>query len=148
MPRKQSKLPSVKTIRKHISGAEPLDAIERLCQFLTGVCRDETEDGFVYRLAKVVTRWGGVSAFLLLSDRVVLEHIAVQSPQGGFSVGNLKAHYVLDEDFVNSGSAFVLFSLVGTTWTLVVPVCNQNRFTSLSDWLAGGKRHMTKNFAA
>ena len=48
------------------------------------------------------------------------------------STCNLKAHYVLDEDFINNGTAFVLFALVGSDWTHVVRVNNQNRFTPVS----------------
>ena len=33
-----------------------------------------------------------------------------------FSVGNLKACYIQDEDFINNGRSFILFNLVATTW--------------------------------
>ncbi len=49
--------------------------------------------------------------------------------------GNLKAHYVLDEDFINNGSAIVLFALVGSDWTRLVRVKDQNQFTSAEVWL-------------
>ncbi|MBU0968678.1 MAG: hypothetical protein KKA54_20135 [Proteobacteria bacterium] len=43
-----------------------------------------------------------------------------------FSAGNLKACYILDEDFVNGGRAFILFSIVASNWTYVTQVNNQS----------------------
>ena len=42
-----------------------------------------------------------------------------------FTPGNLKAVYLIDEDFINDGRAFVLFNLVGSTWTYVATANNQ-----------------------
>ena len=42
-----------------------------------------------------------------------------------FSACNLKAIYILDEDFIDNGSALVLFSLVGSKWNHVVRVTDQ-----------------------
>lgn len=44
---------------------------------------------------------------------------------GPFSACNLKAWYIPDEDFVNGGRAFVLFTLVASNWTHVSHVANQ-----------------------
>lgn len=121
----------------HIHAPTSPNAIERLIQFLNEICQAETDESFVRKLAKAATRWVNVSDLLDSNETLILEQIAYRSRESGFSPGNLKAHYVLDEDFVNGGSGFVLFSLVGTTWTLVVPVKNQNRFTSLTEWQAG-----------
>lgn len=123
----------------HIHAPTSLNAIERLIHFLNEICQAETDESFVRKLAKAATRWVNVSALLDSNEALILEQIANRSRDNGFSPGNLKAHYVLDEDFVNGGSGFVLFSLIGTTWSLVVPVKNQNRFTSLTDWQAGSK---------
>lgn len=43
-----------------------------------------------------------------------------------FSACNLKACYILDEDFVNGGRAFILFNLVASNWTYVAQVNNQS----------------------
>ncbi|MBA3016524.1 MAG: hypothetical protein KKD63_05970 [Proteobacteria bacterium] len=45
-----------------------------------------------------------------------------------FSSCNLKACYILDEDFVNNGRAFILFNLVASNWTYVAQVDNQLEF--------------------
>jgi len=113
------------------------ETIKRLCAFLNDVCRDDSQHGFVRKLAKASTRWATVQDHLTPAEKAALDLIAFQSTDGGFSPGNLKAHYVLDEDFVNAGSAFVLFSLVAGNWTHVVAASNQNKFTSAADWLLG-----------
>jgi hypothetical protein len=48
-----------------------------------------------------------------------------------FSSGNLKACYIIDEDFVNDGRAFVLFNLVATNWFYVGAVSKQGGFWEL-----------------
>lgn len=116
---------------------EASEAIKRLYAFLNDVCHDDSEHGFVRKLAKASTRWSTVQDHLIPTEKTALELLAFQSADGGFSPGNLKAHYVLDEDFVNAGSAFVLFSLVAGNWTHVVAVSNQNKFTSAADWMSG-----------
>lgn len=42
-----------------------------------------------------------------------------------FSAGNLKACYIIDEDIINNGRAFVLFNLVATSWFHVGSVSDQ-----------------------
>ncbi|RJQ29920.1 hypothetical protein C4565_01490 [Candidatus Parcubacteria bacterium] len=42
-----------------------------------------------------------------------------------FSSGSLKACYIIDENFVNGGRAFVLFNIVASNWTYVALVNNQ-----------------------
>ncbi|WP_139015413.1 hypothetical protein [Pseudoalteromonas sp. TB64] len=46
-------------------------------------------------------------------------------PNFSFSSGNLKAIYLPDEDFINGGSAIIIFSIVGSTWRHIVPLENQ-----------------------
>lgn len=46
-------------------------------------------------------------------------------PEFSFSSGNLKASYLPDEDFINDGSAIVIFSLVGSDWLHTVRLKNQ-----------------------
>lgn len=45
-----------------------------------------------------------------------------------YSIGNLKACYLVDEDFINKGRAFVLFNFVGSNWTYVGQLSNQLPF--------------------
>ncbi len=45
-----------------------------------------------------------------------------------FSSGNLKACYIIDEDFINGGRAFVLFNLVATDWLYVGQINEQNTY--------------------
>ncbi|MCG9110696.1 hypothetical protein [Laribacter hongkongensis] len=118
-------------------GKDDLTAIEELRRFLEQLCRNHDGDGFVGQLAMSKARWISVEEFLSAADRLELRRIAFESRAGGFSAGNLKTHYVLDEDFINNGTAFVLFSLVGSDWTYVIRVNNQNNFTPVSVWLAG-----------
>lgn len=37
-----------------------------------------------------------------------------------FSTGSLKAQYIPNEDFVDNGSAFIIYSLVGSKWNHVI----------------------------
>lgn len=113
------------------------DAMALLKDFLTGLCSNNEDGSFVWLLAKTVTRWSSVDILLAEVDRAELHRIAFNSSHEGFSAGDLKAHYVLDEDFINDGSAYILFALAGSTWTHVISVSEQNRFTTVSVWLAG-----------
>jgi hypothetical protein len=113
------------------------DSMALLKDFLTGLCSNNEGGSFVWLLAKTVTRWSSVNSLLAEVDRAELHRIAFKSSHEGFSAGSLKAHYVLDEDFINNGSAYILFALVGSTWTHVISVSDQNRFTPVSAWLAG-----------
>ncbi len=113
-------------------GKDDLKAIDGMRRFLEQLCRNHDGDGFVGQLARSKARWASVEDSLSAADRLELSRIAFESRVGGFSTCNLKAHYVLDEDFINNGTAFVLFALVGSDWTHVVRVNNQNRFTPVS----------------
>lgn len=42
-----------------------------------------------------------------------------------FSACNLKAQYIPDEDFINNGSAIILYSLVGSEWLHSIRVSDQ-----------------------
>ncbi len=118
-------------------GEDHLTAIDGLRRFLEQLCRHHDGDGFVGQLARSKARWASVEDSLSVADRLELRRIAFESRVGGFSACNLKAHYVLDEDFINNGTAFVLFALVGSDWMHVIRVRNQNHFTPVSAWLAG-----------
>lgn len=118
-------------------GKDGLTAIDGLKRFLEQVCRNQEGDAFVGQLASSRARWASVEDSLSAADRLELSRIAFESRVGGFSASNLKAHYVLDEDVINDGTAFILFSIVGSDWTHVIRVNNQNRFTPVSTWLAG-----------
>lgn len=113
------------------------DAMFQLTGFLTILCSNSEDGGFVWRLAKALTRWSSLDRLLTETERAELHRIAFRSKSGGFSACNLKAHYVLDEDFINNGSAYILFALVGSTWTHLISVSDQNRFTTASAWLTG-----------
>ncbi len=114
------------------------DAITRLKLFLEAVCASNESDDFVRQLANAKQRWTTVQELLGPQWRLDLDHIAFKSQVGGFSSDNLKAHYVLDEDFINGGSAIVLFSLVGSTWLHTLRLKNQNDFTTVGAWFDGG----------
>ncbi|MGB3225451.1 MAG: hypothetical protein WBB23_21865 [Desulforhopalus sp.] len=45
-----------------------------------------------------------------------------------FSARNLKACYIIDEDFVNGGRAFVLFNLVASNWNYLTQINNQAQY--------------------
>lgn len=113
------------------------DAIELLESFLARICGSNDDGSFVWRLAKATDRWSTVQDLITETDLEELQRIAFRSRQGGFSPGNLKAHYVLDEDFINDGTAFILFALVGSRWTHVISIRDQNRITSTATWLQG-----------
>lgn len=115
------------------------DCIERLTTFLAQICSSNDEDGFVRQVALGKARWLSVEECLSEPKLNELQNIAFNSPGGGFSPGNLKAHYVLDEDFIDGGSALIVFALVGSTWNHVVRVREQNIFVSVNTWLAEEK---------
>ncbi len=118
-------------------GKDDLTAIDGLRRFLEQLCRNHEGGGFVGQLARSEARWSSVEDSLSAAERLELNRIAFESRVGGFSACNLKAHYVLDEDFVDNGTAFILFALVGSDWTHVIRVIEQNHFTPVSAWLAG-----------
>lgn len=69
-------------------------------------------------------RWCCVES-LIKNDREALKILRQFAFEGrdhnfSFSSGNLKVQYIPNEDFVDGGSAFVIFSLVGTNWSHVV----------------------------
>ena len=45
-----------------------------------------------------------------------------------FSPCNLKASYIIDEDFVNGGRAFVLFNVVASNWNYLAQINNQAQY--------------------
>lgn len=115
-------------------GTAPIELLE---SFLVRLCRSSDDGSFAWRLAKATDRWSTVQDLITKTDFEELQRIAFRSGPGGFSPGNLKAHYVLDEDFINDGTAFILFALVGSRWTHVISIGDQNRFTSVATWLQG-----------
>lgn len=111
------------------------DSIETLKRFLQEICDSNAEDAFIRRLSSAGQRWSTVKDLVSVEQKRQFVEIAFRSHFGGFSAGNLKAHYVLDEDFIDGGSALVLFSLVGSTWNYVVRIQEQNSFIPVSAWL-------------
>lgn len=73
-------------------------------------------------------RWCGIDD--LLKDNKEIRHLFNQfafearDKNFSFSPGNLKAQYIPNEDFVDNGSAFIIYSLVGSKWNHVVWVKN------------------------
>lgn len=110
---------------------------QELTAFLDQLCCDSDDNSLVFTLASTNTRWTPVSDLLSDSQKELLDRIGFrpQRKGNGFSPCNLKAHYVLDEDFINSGSAIVILSLVGTRWMHVVHVKDQNQLTPAARWL-------------
>lgn len=115
------------------------NGIQRLITFLAQICNLNDEGGFVRHVALGNARWFSVEECLSEPERKELHNIAFNSPSGGFSPGNLKAHYVLDEDFIDGGNALIVFALVGSTWSHVIRVREQNIFVSVDTWLAEEK---------
>lgn len=113
------------------------DCMERLTTFLAQICSSNNEGGFVRHVALGNARWLSVEECLSEPKRKELQDIAFNSSVGFFSSCNLKAHYVLDEDFIDGGSALIVFALVGSTWNHVIRVREQNIFVSVDAWLAG-----------
>jgi hypothetical protein len=115
------------------------DCIERLTKFLAQICSSNGEGGFVRQVALGNARWLSVEECLSEQKRNELQDIAFNSSVGSFGPCNLKAHYVLDEDFIDGGSALIVFALVGSTWNHVIRVREQNIFVSVDAWLAEEK---------
>ena len=112
---------------------------DELIAFMDELCGAGDPYSFARNLSGRAERW--VTVRDLLSD----QHVATLDRIGfsplrkcdGFSPCNLKAHYVLDEDYINNGSAIVIFTLVGSLWTHVVHLKDQNDFTPVEKWLEG-----------
>lgn len=105
----------------------------KLREALNALC-SESDGPFVRGLACNPGRWSAVSELLRGADFAALEQLAYAER---FSLGNLKAHYVLDEDFVDGGTAFVLFALVGSVWAHVVRLKGQTAVVPPEAWLDG-----------
>jgi len=105
------------------------DAVDALCA--------ESDGPFVRSLAISPARWSSVSELLPAADLAGLERLAYAE---GLSPCNLKAHYVLDEDFVDGGTAFVVFALVGSAWAYVVRLQGQAAVVPPEAWLDGEVR--------
>lgn len=58
----------------------------------------------------------------------ILNDLAFERSDTSFSFSpcNLKVRYLFDEDFVNEGSALLVFNLVATRWVHLVWLSNQN----------------------
>ncbi|WP_101923186.1 hypothetical protein [Tabrizicola sp. TH137] len=125
-----------------MSGTQPnlcVAECEELIAFLEDLCAESGSGSFVRNLSGRNERW--VSVHDLLPDKKIetLDRFAFRPLRKSdrFSSGNLKVHYVLDEDFVNNGSAIVVFALVGSQWTHVIHLRDQNDFTPAEKWLEG-----------
>lgn len=120
--------------------------MERFLDFLQILSEDGVIPNFTYRLMThpnpadnyyfaIGDRWCSVER-LLADDaeaKARLHEFAFHrlDPDFAFSACNLKAQYIPSEDFINNGSAIVLYSLTGGTWSHSVRVNNQ-----LSNWVA------------
>jgi hypothetical protein len=113
-----------------------LDDRWKLREAVGALCT-ESEGPFVKSLAATQARWSSVTDLLPVSERAALEGLAFGE---GISPGNLKAHYLLDEDFVDGGTAFVVFALVGSTWVHVVRLKGQTAVIPPEAWLDGEVR--------
>jgi len=113
-----------------------LDDRWRLRDALNALCV-EAGGPFVRSLAISPTRWTSVSELLPAADLADLDRLAYAE---GISPSNLKAHYVLDEDFVDGGTAFVVFALVGSAWVHVVRLKGQAAGVPPEAWLDGEVR--------
>lgn len=103
------------------------DFLVRLC------CFGGDGGSFTRALAKSRRRWNSVEPLLDESQRIELHRLARRP--GGFNPGNLQAHYVLDEDYVNGGRAFVMFALPLTSLVCVIQAPNQNSFVPVEEWV-------------
>lgn len=119
-----------------IGGANHLHALQ---DFLDGACSG-SPNTFVFKLAEQTTRWSTVEDSLSAEQVKQLHGLAYSAGAGNFSHGNLKAHYVLDEDFVDGGTALIIFALVGSTWTYVVRVTGQAALVPIDAWLKGSEQ--------
>ena len=69
-------------------------------------------------------RWCDVAD--LVKDHEEIKHLLNQfafearDKNFSFSACNLKAQYIPNEDFVDNGSAFIIYSLIGSKWNHVV----------------------------
>lgn len=113
-----------------------LDDRWKLREAVNALCSD-SDGPFVRSLAKSPARWSTVSELLRGADLAALERLAHAE---GLSPCNLKAHYVLDEDFVDCGTAFVVFALVGSAWAHIVRLKGQTAVVPPEAWLDGEVR--------
>lgn len=108
------------------------DDIQRFTVFLDLLATNQLIEDFTMRLMNIPSeenncyldigdRWCGVEDLIKGEQalNVMLNDFAFKGRDSefAFSSGNLKAQYIPNEDFVGNGSAFVLFSLVGTKWS-------------------------------
>jgi hypothetical protein len=105
----------------------------KLREAVNALCA-ESEGPFVLSLATSPARWSVVAELLSASQRANLERLAYSE---GISPCNLKEHYVLDEDFVDGGTAFVVFALVGLNWVHVVRLKGQTAVVPPQAWQDG-----------
>ena len=74
-------------------------------------------------------RWCSVEG-LLANNRSSLELLHQYAfkefdPTFSFSACNLKAQYIPDEEFINNGSAIIIYSIVGSEWRHTIRVGDQ-----------------------
>jgi hypothetical protein len=105
------------------------DAVNAFCA--------ESDGPFVRSLAISPARRSSVAELLSGAALAGLERLAYTE---GLSPDNLKAHYVLDEDFVDGGTAFVVFALVGSAWSHVVRLKGQTAVVQPEAWMHGEDR--------
>lgn len=84
------------------------------------------EDNYYYSIGD---RWCSVENILEQYDEAssLLKQFAFDGIDSNFSFSscNLKASYLPDEDFINDGSAIVIYSLVGANWLHTVRIEGQ-----------------------
>ena len=112
---------------------DSLDDRWKLREAVNALCA-ESQGPFLMSLATSSTRWSIVTALLRGSELAALEGLAHAE---GLSPCNLKAHYVLDENFVDGGTTFVVFALVGSAWVHVVRLKGQTAVVPTEAWLDG-----------
>ena len=110
-----------------------LDDRWKLREAVNALCT-ESDGPFVKGLAASSARWSSVVDLLRETELAALERLAFSE---GLSPSNLKAHYLLDEDFVDGGTAFVVFALVGSTWVQAVRLKGQAALVPPEAWLDG-----------
>ena len=80
-------------------------------------------------LISIGDRWCSVKTILKKDLKAIklLDSFAFDEvdPNFSFSSGNLKAMYLPDEDFINGGSAIIIFTIVGSTWRHIISLDNQ-----------------------